>query len=429
MAPAVAAGPFVFVGGTTAADWSEGLAEAARPSARFSIEEPDPVKLESREIYRRLRSCLEAGGSSLERAVQVNQWVPTYHGEVEREPADRDFHAAHFETWRAIVEPHLRTRDEFIPEPRPASAFLPVDRLLAADARVEVEMVGLRADSGIAKGAFTSDVHVPLGGYSIGIEAGSWLFTAGFIASDYRPDGARGLHPDAAVPDFVWYGNAIAREVDVTLRHLRTAVEAGGAEWGDVVKAVVYLTPFGMANLPALEEVWRRWWPESPPARSIVPVSGMGVRPLNVEVMLIATRPGMGGDREVVRAPTAAPALGHAPQAIRSNEFLFLSSLVAGAARRPTGRGYPHLRREIKSQVGRIHESAQLICEAAGTSIEETVKADLYFSDFNDVAAAMSVWAEAFSRGYPASSILETPPETPGLSGCRLVADLTVYVP
>ena len=148
-----------------------------------------------RKLYERLGACLEAGGSSLDRTVQINQWVASYHGDVEREPTEnRNHEPTFFERWREIVEPNLRTRDVNILEDRPASTCMPVDRLMCSDTHIEVEIVGVTRKSRIEKRAYEHDVHVPLGGYSIGIETGPWLFTAGFIATDFRS----GLRPRRA---------------------------------------------------------------------------------------------------------------------------------------------------------------------------------------------------------------------------------------
>jgi enamine deaminase RidA (YjgF/YER057c/UK114 family) len=307
---------------------------------------------------------------------------------------------------------------------------MPVDRLLCADSRIEVEIVGVTRSSGIEKRAYEHDVHVPLGGYSIGIETGPWLFTAGFIATDFKS----GLHPDARVSEHVWYGNQIAQEVDNVLGQLEVAVEAGNARWEDTVKAVLYVTPWAMRNLPSIEEVWRRHWPEDPPARAIVPVSGVGMRPLNIEVNLIVARPDQGGERQVVATDRARPALGHAPQAIRSGPLLFLSSQLGADERgAPVGteagdRAFPFLHRSVKEQIRIIQENANAICAAAGTSLDQAVKANLVFDDFGGVAAALPVWAQGFGNGYPASGFFEAPPGTRQIPGCHVTADLTVAI-
>jgi len=427
---AVLVEPFVFVGSTSASDYATGLADDAVPDPGLPLSGKNPRRLEMEKIYSRIGTCLEAGGSSFDRTVQVNQWVASFHGDDVERPLteNRNWDPELFEHWREIVDLNLRVRDEHILEARPASTCMPMDRLLCADSRMEVEMVGVTRASGIEKHAYEHSVHVPMGGYSIGIETGPWLFTAGFIATDF----VSGVHPDAKVPDMVWYGNQPAAEVNNVLEQLKVTVEAGNARWEDTVKAVLYLSPWAMRNLPEIEEVWRRHWPTDPPARSIVPVGGVGLRPLNIEVNLIVARPDQGGDREVIETDRALAPIGHAPQAVRSGPLLFLSGQLGRTAQGPPAgtaandRSFPHLRRSVNEQLRLIQENANAICEAAGTSLDETVKSNLIFSDFRDLGAALPVWAQGFGNGYPASGFYEGPPATMEVPGCHVTADLTI---
>jgi 2-iminobutanoate/2-iminopropanoate deaminase len=428
---AVRADDFVFVGATSASDGHSGLADASRPHPGLPLSGVNPRRLEARVVYERLQACLEAGGSSLDRAVQVNQWVPTFHGAGARPASEnRNAQLEHFYHWREAFEPYLRTRDEYIEVDRPASVAMPVDRVLATDDRVSVEMVGVTAASGIEKRSYEHEVHVPAGGYSIGIEAGPLLFTAGFIASDFE----HGRHPDATINEWVWYGNQVASEVDNTLTQLRTSLEAGDARFEDTVKAILYVTPEAMRNLPVIEEVWRKHWPEDPPARAVVPVAGVGMRPLAIEIVLIIARREHGGDREVISTDRALPALGHAPQAIRSGPLLFVSGQLgrtregAPAGHAAGDRAYPYLRRAVKEQVTLIQENAHAICGAAGTSFDRAVKANLFFTDFNELDAGLTAWGSGFGAGYPASGFFEVPLGLEEVPGCRVSADLTFAV-
>lgn len=428
--PGVAAGPFVFVGATGATDWRAGLPAEALPDPGMPLSGDDPILIETRALYAKMAAVLADGGSSFARAVQINQWVNTYGERTERDPADRDEVALFYERWRSVVDPHLRGRNEFLLSDRPASACMPIDRLLCTQENVEVEMVALTDESGIEKRAYEHDVHMPLGGYSIGIEAGPLLYTAGFTGVDF----VQGLTDAAKVPEFVWYGNQIRNETAETLRQLDVTVQAGGGRMADTVKATLFLTPWAIRNLPAIEDAWREVWPSDPPARTIIPCTGVGLRNTNVEIMLTVARPQHGGEREVIRTDEALPALGHAAQAVRSGPLLFLSSqLGRDASGAPAGtaqqdRAFPHLRRSVREQVKRIQDNADALCRAAGTSIDQTVRARLSFSDLDDAAAALPVWADAFTDGYPASGFFEGPPDTQEIPGCRVCADMIVAV-
>ena len=428
----VAAGPFAFTASMSAIDFEQGISPAARVDPGLPLTTGHPVKLQVRETYRRLGAALEAAGSDLDLGVSINQWQPTFHGDGPRADPMRDPYANYWEDWRYVAHSYIQGRDEFLFADRPASCLMPVERLIAADSHIEVQLVSLLASSGISKRAYEHDIHSPLGGYSVGMEAGPFLFSAGFIATDFET----GLHPNARVPQHIWYGNQVAAEVTETLRQIRITMEAAGGDWSNVAKVVLYLTPEGMRHLPAIEEVWAQNWPSEPPARAIVPVSGIGgVKHGNAEIYVIVSRPEHGGEREVVRTDRALVPLGHEPQAIKCGPLLFLSTQLGRAANGPsrsaaaTRTGLPHTGRHIVEQVRRIQDDVQAICEAAGTSIENTVKADVFLGDFRDLATFFPAWSDPFTAGAPASGFFEVPFRCQQIPACDLTVDLIVYVP
>lgn len=428
----VTAGPFAFTASMSAIDFDEGIDAEARVNPELPWSTGHPVKLQVRETYRRLQTALAAAGSSLEQAVSVNQWQPTFHGAGPRPDPLRDAYSQYWEQWRFVAHSYIQGRDEFLLSDRPASCLLPVERLVAADSHIEIQLVSLLENSGIAKNAYEHDVHSPLGGYSVGMESGPLLFSAGFIPTDFQT----GLHPNARVPQHIWYGNQPASEVAETLRQIRITMEAAGGDWSNVAKVVMYLTPQGMRNLPAIEEVWAANWPTDPPARMIVPVSGIGgVKGGHVEIYVIVARPKDGGDRQVITAPKALAPLGHQAQAVRCGPLLFLSTQLGretggpSAAASSAKRNLPHTGRHIIEQVKRIHDDVQKICESAGTSIENTVKADVFLSDFADLPALFGSWGAPFTEGLPAAGFFEVPNASQHVPGCDVSVDFTVYVP
>lgn len=424
------AGPFAFSASMSATDWSTGeLAESARPNPNLPLSSGHPVKMQVREVYRRLDAAMTAAGASLESGVSINQWQPTYHGDVERAATLRDPYDLYWEDWRRVAHPYIQGRDEFLLRDRPASCLMPMDRLVAADTDVEVQLVSLLESSGITKKAYAHDVHSPLGGYSVGVEAGPWVFSAGFIPTDFET----GLHPNARVPEHIWYGNQVAAETEETLRQIKVTMEASGARWSDVVKVVLYLTPEGIRNMPAVDEVWQRHWPIDPPARAVLPCTGIGgVKHGNVEIYVIVARPESGGDRQIIHTDNALAPLGHSVQAVRSGPLLFLSTQLGYTPDGPSSytdsarRGLPHARRHIADQVGRIHDNVAAICEAAGTSIENTVKVDAVLTDLSDLPAFFDAWGAPFVKGMPASGFFEAPPRSHEIPGCDITVDLVV---
>ena len=98
-----------------------------------------------------------------------------------------------------------------------------------------------------------------IGPYSQGIATGGFLFTAGQIALD--PESGNMVDGD------------IAAQTERVLANLHAILQAGGADWSDVVKTTVYLTD--MAVFPRVNEIYARVFGEARPARSTVAVSAL----------------------------------------------------------------------------------------------------------------------------------------------------------
>jgi 2-iminobutanoate/2-iminopropanoate deaminase len=111
----------------------------------------------------------------------------------------------------------------------------------------------------------------PAGPYSHAIVADGFVFVSG----QGPADPATGRVPDG-----------FAEQVEQTLRNLQTILAGAGASLRDVVKVGAYLsdlTRFGEYN-----EVYRRYFPDEPPARTTVGCQLLGIL---VEIDCIAVLP------------------------------------------------------------------------------------------------------------------------------------------
>lgn len=120
----------------------------------------------------------------------------------------------------------------------------------------------------------TSAAPAAIGPYSQAIGAGRLVFCSGQIALD------------PASGELV--GEDIASQADRALRNLSAVLDAAGLSFGDVVKTTVFLVD--MADFAAFNEVYGRFVPDPPPARSTFAVAALpkGAR---VEIEAIAVRP------------------------------------------------------------------------------------------------------------------------------------------
>ena len=117
----------------------------------------------------------------------------------------------------------------------------------------------------------TTSAPAAVGPYSQAIDAGSLLFCSGQI------------HLDPASGSLV--EGDIATQTERVLDNLSAVLAAAGRSMADVLKTTVFLVD--IADFAAMNEVYGRYMPDPPPARSTIGVAALpkGAR---VEIELIA---------------------------------------------------------------------------------------------------------------------------------------------
>jgi len=111
-----------------------------------------------------------------------------------------------------------------------------------------------------------------IGPYSQAIQSGDMLFCSGQL----------GLDPATGE-----LADGVEAQADRALRNLQSVLDAGGLSFDDVVKTTVFLADIG--DFAAVNEVYARFMPDPPPARSTFQVAAL---PKNgrVEIEAIARR-------------------------------------------------------------------------------------------------------------------------------------------
>ena len=109
-----------------------------------------------------------------------------------------------------------------------------------------------------------------IGPYSQAVKANGFIFTAGQVPFD--PATGQLIEGD------------IARQTARVLENLKAIVEAAGSSLDRAVKATVYLKD--MNDFAAMNEVYARYFPKEPPARSTVEAARLP-RDVRVEIDLI----------------------------------------------------------------------------------------------------------------------------------------------
>ena len=116
------------------------------------------------------------------------------------------------------------------------------------------------------------DILPKFGPYSHVVEAGGFLFVSGIVSID--------LKKDLTITD------DIRAATELVLNNVKRALESAGSRLDNVVKVTVFLRD--MADFNGMNEVYRTFFSENPPARSCVAVKEIpGNFPVEIEVIAI----------------------------------------------------------------------------------------------------------------------------------------------
>ena len=116
------------------------------------------------------------------------------------------------------------------------------------------------------KKVYPSELPYP---FSAAVRTGNLLFVSGQVG---RRDGR--------------VGDGIEEQTRFTLENVRDMLAQAGCSLADVVKVTVFLTD--MSLWPKMNEVYREYFPEDPPARSAFGANGLALPELLVELECVA---------------------------------------------------------------------------------------------------------------------------------------------
>ena len=103
----------------------------------------------------------------------------------------------------------------------------------------------------------TPKAPAAIGPYSQAIRSGAFLFISGQIPID--PESGEMIQGDAG------------EQAERVLKNLQAILEAAGMGLEDVVKTTLYLRNLG--NFEKVNSIYKRYFPNNPPARSTIEVS------------------------------------------------------------------------------------------------------------------------------------------------------------
>ena len=115
----------------------------------------------------------------------------------------------------------------------------------------------------------TLDAPQAIGTYSQGIKSGNLVFTSGQIP--LNPETGELINGD------------FKSEISQVLTNLNAVLKSGGSSLKQAVKLTVFLTD--LSYFPQVNEVFKEFFSENPPARSAVEVSAL---PMNAKIEIEA---------------------------------------------------------------------------------------------------------------------------------------------
>jgi len=274
-------------------------------------------------------------------------------------------------------------------------------------------------------------------GWSHAVAAGGFVFIGATMATDFVNGLAPGARPDPGSP---FLHEALELQSVDVLRTIGTLLAAAG---GDIRRDLLRVWQWAPAEYPDDAAYargpsnWPRFASATPYARQLKEMvgdprrasTGIGVRQLPIPDALIAVdlmaaefQPGV--EKQAFDAPEGVPkpAAGYAP-AVRYGDWIFLSGFGATDFRgdwmsnlnmgepsliAPEARVNPYiwLGSEIEVQTDYTLGMMKRIAEAAGSSLDLCVKADVTISHPSDFAGMDRVWCKWFATDPPARTVV-----------------------
>lgn len=106
--------------------------------------------------------------------------------------------------------------------------------------------------------------------------------------------------------------------------------------------------------------------------------------------------------KDIIQTDTAPQAIGPYSQAVKAGGFLFVSGQIPTDP--TTGQFVPG---GIAEQTEQVMKNVAALLAAAGSSLDQVVKATVFLADMEEFAAMNQVYGEYFSSNPPARATVE----------------------
>lgn len=335
--PAVQSGDFLYLAG-------------AIGNEKGTLDVPEGIEAQVKKAMDNLGEVLKAGGMDFSRVVSANVFLSD---------------ARHFSAMNEIYK-------TYFPTDPPIRATVEAD-IAIPGALVEISMIAARpgVEKKVIKPSAMKSPELP---YSWGIQVGSTLFVAGATARN----------PDTYQP----VGGDMKVQTRRVLDNVGLVLKQAGMTHADVARCNVFMEDaryFGDMN-----EVYRSYFPNAPPARATVRARLMNPAFLS-EIQCTAVKD---PERKVVSDGPANPNSVLSP-AIAAGGRLFLSGMVG---RGPDG--YP--KGDVKAQTRLAFDRLRATLAADGLTFDDVLDVLVYVSDIRFYNDMNEVYREVMPSPPPA---------------------------
>jgi enamine deaminase RidA (YjgF/YER057c/UK114 family) len=326
---------------------------------------------------------------------------------------------------KAVAAYHLSRHAEFHHYIPPSTSVV-MERCFAAQATISTSLIAVMPEAGyeIRKVYPPGVASAPTSGFVPAVGCNEFVFIAGQMA--HNP--GTGLDPRVVVPVYsAWAGTPIRKQTEfLILEKLRPALEAAGSSLERSLKAQIYLA--NIEDTPDCLDVWNQCYANIPCAVTVVPTKSFATVGGIIEINLIALTNNATRERQVIEAEI--PGMAAYGPCIKAGEFLLPSGLMAlgrdghvvGKTISPSFTGLAHAG---FSQAAAICDYAEALCQAAGTSMANVLRAQYFVSDIAAFPGVAMAWSARFGRQPHPFVCVQTPPTMPA-PGAAVIADFWI---
>ena len=283
---------------------------------------------------------------------------------------------------------------------------------------------------------FPESLPLPRVAYSPAVKAGPFVFISGQVASDFKT----GIPPEATInPNFPNHGLNIERQANYIADNLRTTLEAAGSSLEQCVSFTLYHTDAHELH-GAAQVLQQTFGAGGVPPHTTVLLEELPVPGCSLEVDLVGFVSETGQRPELIQVEALPPPAIHGlngqalyQYGVKAGEFIFTTGMTATdfsagvAPQAQVDPNFPYYAESARSQTEYILEAQQAVLQAAGASLADVVKAEVYMTDIQDFYRLEQVWKKHFPTDPPARTTV--PVSDLGVPGLRIAVNLIAYVP